>query len=102
MGEQRIVELGQEARRCRSLGIGQRGAGHVEELATALVTEADKARPEPFEDIPEPAKARPRPGISDGGGAESRQITQDGLVRPAVAGHALAEPWLGRGQGYGS
>jgi hypothetical protein len=74
VGEQRIVELGQEARRCRCLGIGQRGAGHVEELATVLVTEDEKALPEPLEDVPQPAKARPRPGVSDGGRAESRQV----------------------------
>jgi hypothetical protein len=64
--------------------------GHVEELATALVTEADKARPKPLEDLPQPDKARPRPGVGDGGGTESRQVTQDDLVWPADTGDALA------------
>jgi hypothetical protein len=42
VGEERVVERGEELRRGGSVGVWQRSAGHVEQLTTALVAEGDE------------------------------------------------------------
>src|SRR5215207_1828369 len=82
--EDQVVELGQEARRSRSVRVGHWGVGHIEEFFPALVAEDAKAPPETFDHLAEPAQARPGLYVLDGGRAE----------RPEVAHYHLLE---GRG-----
>src|SRR5215211_7349830 len=48
VGDEDVVELGQEAWRRGRAGIGQRGVGQVEELAAGLVAEGAQPRAQPL------------------------------------------------------
>src|SRR5918993_1143731 len=80
VGEDQVVEFGQEARRSRDVRVGHRGVGHIEEFFSALVTEDTEARPEPLDHLAESGQARPDLYILDGGRTESTEVTQHNIL----------------------
>lgn len=57
VGEEQVVELGQEARRGRGVRVGARRVGEVEEFGAAGVPEGDETGAQPLEGVPEPGQA---------------------------------------------
>ena len=97
VGEERVVERGEELRRGGSVGVWQRSAGHVEQLTTALVAEGDERGRSRSKISPSP-QARPRPRVGDGGRTECPKVPHDELVWSALAGDAPAQPRFCRSQ----
>src|ERR671911_753674 len=79
--EDEVVELGQEARRSRGVGVGHWCVGGVEELFPALVAEDAKARPDTFDHLAEPGQARPGLYVLDCGRAERPEVAQYRLLK---------------------
>src|SRR5919106_1808460 len=78
--EDEVVELRQEARRSRGVGVGHWCVGQVEELFPALVAEDAKARPDTFDHLPEPGQSRQGLYVLDGGRAERSEVAQYRLL----------------------
>jgi hypothetical protein len=78
--EDEVVELGQEARRSRGVGVGHWCVGEVEELFPALVAEDAKARPDTFDHLAEPGQALPGLYVLDCGRAERPEVAQYRLL----------------------
>src|SRR5918994_1025147 len=78
--EDEVVELGQEARRSRGVGVGHWCVGQVEELLPALVAEDAKARPDTFDHLAEPGQSRPGLYVLDGGRTERPEVAQYRLL----------------------
>src|SRR5215204_7569292 len=78
--EDQVVELGQVARRSRSVRVGHWGLGYIEEFFPVLVAEDAKARPETFDHFAEPAQSRPGLYVLDGGRAERPKVAQYRLL----------------------
>ena len=95
VGHEDVVELGQEARGRGRRGVGERGAGNVEQLGAALVAEAAQARAQAVDHRAHAGQARPRADIGDAGRPEGGEVAQDGLVGRAVALERTAQPCLG-------
>src|SRR5829696_916050 len=97
--EDQVVELGQEARRSRSVRVGHWGVGHIEEFFPALVAEDAKAPPETFDHLAEPAQARPGLHVLDGGRAERPEVAQYRLLEGRGWVQGAPEPGLRCGVG---
>jgi hypothetical protein len=99
VGQQDVVELGQEPHRDRRLRVGARGVGEVEELLAGLVAEGHELRAQRLERRGEPGEAGPLLGVHHRRRAERPEVTQDELLdRHRLLGPA--EPVLdGRADG---
>ena len=86
----RVALRGQEARRRGHVGIRPRGAGQVEELASALV--ANDARLRAYAVQHARAAARARRGLSVGRGRrpERRQVAEEQRLERVILGEAPA------------
>src|SRR5215210_7996587 len=80
MGQDQVIELGQEAWRGRSVRAGPRRVGQVEQFLAVLVAEGAQARPEPLGYLGEPGQARPGLYVRDGGRSERPEVAHDHLV----------------------
>src|ERR687897_193897 len=78
--EDEVVELGQEARRSRGVGVGHWCVGQVEEFFPALVAEDAKALPDTFDHLAEPRQAGPGLYVLDCGRAERPEVAQYRLL----------------------
>src|SRR5918999_1523210 len=97
--EDKIVELGQEARRSRCVRVGHWCAGQVEEFFPALVAEDAKARPDTFDHLAEPGQAGPGLYILYGGRAERPEVAQYRLLEGRGWVWRATEPGLRCGVG---
>jgi hypothetical protein len=87
--EQHVVVLGQEARRRRRRRVGQRRAGHVEQLAPGLVGERHEPRPQPLEHRAQPGEAGPRAHVGRRRRPERGEVTQHDRVAQLLRAEAV-------------
>ena len=96
VGQEHVVVLGEEARRRRNVGVGERRVGHVVQHPTPLVGERAQARSEPLEHLGEPGE--PRPGRDIGGRrrTEGGEVAEHDLVDRRARGERPAGPRIER------
>ncbi len=93
--QDRVVALGQEARRRRREGSGSGPPGTSKQLATVLVAEAAQLRAQAIDRAAEAAHPRPRAHVVDARGAERGEVAQQQLVGRAGGVERAPEPALG-------
>src|SRR5262245_27401383 len=84
VGEQQVVEIIQEARWRRGVGVGPWRVRKVEQLASILVSESGEPWPEPVSNLAKPGQSRPRLYVLHGGRAEGSQVPQDHLLQRGI------------------
>ena len=95
VGEQDVVEVGEEARRGRGVGVGAGGVGEVVEDPAVVVAEAAQVGGELFDRAAEAGEAAPGLDVGDRGRAERGQVALDQVPGRGRGGQGPAEPGLG-------
>ncbi len=77
MGQDQVVELGDQPHRRWRPGAGPRRLRQVEQLSPLLVTEGAQAGPQPVGHLAEPGQPRPGLHVGDRGRAERAEVARD-------------------------
>jgi hypothetical protein len=86
VGEQEVVERGQEPWRGRRVGVGTGRVRQVVQLPPVLVAEGTQRRAEPLDRLAKPREAGPGLDVVDGRRPERRQVPLDHASRRGAAG----------------
>ena len=92
VGEERVVEVGQESGRRRRVRVGERPVGEVEQLTAILVPARAQARPQRFDHLAQLRQPGPRLHVPNSGGTERAEVAKDHVLRRGVGLELTREP----------